>query len=63
MSNEVNTVKSISDTPKDGKWYSLATEQYLRWDMIESQWDYMIIREGSKKPEYWCHLPDGTVSL
>jgi hypothetical protein len=60
MSQEVEHKTKIGDTPKDGKWYSCATDQYIRWDATENQWDFMILREGSNKPEYWCNLPDGT---
>jgi len=59
----VTNTESIQLTPKDGKWYAMPNDQYIRWNFDERIWDYMITKEGDTKPRFWDQLPDGTVSL
>lgn len=44
--NEVETRTKFADTPRDGKWYSLPNEQYIRWNFELSMWDEMVVRNG-----------------
>lgn len=60
MSNEVKCSVSFASTPKDGKWYSIAQDQYIKWSADDNLWNWMLCCEGDKKPRVWDQFPDGT---
>jgi hypothetical protein len=44
--NEVETRVKFADTPRDGKWYELPNQQYIRWNFELGMWNEMVIRNG-----------------
>ena len=60
MSQEVKQTISFEKTPKDGKWYSIAQDQYIKWSADANLWNWMMFCEGDEKPRAWDQLPDGT---
>lgn len=60
MSQEVKPTISFEKTPKDGKWYSIAQDQYIKWSTDDNLWNWILCCEGDKKPRAWDQFPDGT---
>ena len=58
MSTEVEHRAKFRDTPKDGEWYELPDQQYIRWNLELNMWVWMIVRDG--KALDWAHVADGT---
>ena len=43
---------------RDGKWYELPNNQYIRWNFELNMWDEMVVRDG--KAISWSHAPADT---
>ncbi len=46
MNEQVETRTKFALTPRDGEWYELPNEQYIRWNFELEMWDQMVVRDG-----------------
>ena len=58
MNEQVEKRIKFALTPRDGKWYELPNNQYIRWNFKLKMWDEMVVRDG--KAISWSHAPADT---
>lgn len=46
MSKQVETRTKFALTPRNGEWYELPNNQYIRWNFELKMWDQMVVRDG-----------------
>jgi hypothetical protein len=60
MNNQdVYKTLSFSSTPKDGRWYNISPDIYIKWDNDENVWFRMMVKPGDAVSRFHDRLPDG----
>lgn len=57
---EVTQTISFAKTPRDGRWYEIAKDQYIKWSIEDDLWNWMLVDPVSEKCRAWNQYPDGT---
>ena len=47
MNEQIETKTSFALTPRDGQWYELPNNQYIRWNFELNMWDEMVLCDGN----------------
>ena len=60
MNQEVQNTSSFASTPKDGRWYTISPDIYIKWNDKNNTWCRMMIKPGDTTPRFADVLSDGT---